>query len=116
MLMVFVFFFQAEDGIRDTSVTGVQTCALPISGVPQGSVLGPLLFLLFIEDMPCNVKYSDCRLYADDTLLCCADKNQAQLQEDVNALVVWSCNWGRNSTPKNVFICNLANLNPSSHC
>ncbi len=26
----FVFFFQAEDGIRDTSVTGVQTCALPI--------------------------------------------------------------------------------------
>src|SRR5437764_2860954 len=28
---VVVFFFQAEDGIRDTSVTGVQTCALPIS-------------------------------------------------------------------------------------
>src|SRR5437763_1075990 len=30
-LLVFYFFFQAEDGIRDTSVTGVQTCALPIS-------------------------------------------------------------------------------------
>src|SRR5437879_10635251 len=30
------FFFQAEDGIRDTSVTGVQTCALPISGIPTG--------------------------------------------------------------------------------
>src|SRR5260370_15636254 len=29
--MVFFFFFQAEDGIRDSSVTGVQTCALPIS-------------------------------------------------------------------------------------
>src|SRR5437879_13195016 len=29
--MFVVFFFQAEDGIRDTSVTGVQTCALPIS-------------------------------------------------------------------------------------
>src|SRR5437762_11317154 len=29
-LIVFFFFFQAEDGIRDTSVTGVQTCALPI--------------------------------------------------------------------------------------
>jgi len=28
-VMVFFFFFQAEDGIRDTSVTGVQTCALP---------------------------------------------------------------------------------------
>src|SRR6266498_4981182 len=30
--MWFVFFFQAEDGIRDADVTGVQTCALPISG------------------------------------------------------------------------------------
>src|SRR5437762_6445171 len=30
MSMFFFFFFQAEDGIRDTSVTGVQTCALPI--------------------------------------------------------------------------------------
>src|SRR5256884_2790056 len=29
------FFFQAEDGIRDVAVTGVQTCALPISSVPQ---------------------------------------------------------------------------------
>src|SRR2546430_7632652 len=29
---VFFFFFQAEDGIRDLTVTGVQTCALPISG------------------------------------------------------------------------------------
>src|SRR3989337_4296142 len=34
----FSFFFQAEDGIRDATVTGVQTCALPISGfvVPDG--------------------------------------------------------------------------------
>src|SRR5437879_9284211 len=31
MFLLFFFFFQAEDGIRDTSVTGVQTCALPIS-------------------------------------------------------------------------------------
>src|SRR5829696_4539685 len=37
MLGVF-FFFQAEDGIRDWSVTGVQTCALPISGVLTGTV------------------------------------------------------------------------------
>src|SRR6266498_1767647 len=31
----FCFFFQAEDGIRDADVTGVQTCALPISGRPN---------------------------------------------------------------------------------
>src|SRR3712207_6879811 len=30
-LLIFFFFFQAEDGIRDIGVTGVQTCALPIS-------------------------------------------------------------------------------------
>src|SRR3712207_4882087 len=33
-VIFFFFFFQAEDGIRDIGVTGVQTCALPISGVP----------------------------------------------------------------------------------
>src|SRR5437879_13721002 len=33
-MVVYIFFFQAEDGIRDTSVTGVQTCALPI--LPRG--------------------------------------------------------------------------------
>src|SRR6266404_9610645 len=32
MFIIFIFFFQAEDGIRDKLVTGVQTCALPISG------------------------------------------------------------------------------------
>src|SRR5690348_17849643 len=37
-LFSFVFFFQAEDGIRDGRVTGVQTCALPISLTRFGSV------------------------------------------------------------------------------
>src|SRR2546430_6116555 len=33
MRLIFFFFFQAEDGIRDLTVTGVQTCALPILGI-----------------------------------------------------------------------------------
>src|SRR5438093_7153828 len=37
--MLFCFFFQAEDGIRDWSVTGVQTCALPISVRPYTTAL-----------------------------------------------------------------------------
>src|SRR6266496_5210083 len=36
-MILFCFFFQAEDGIRDLYVTGVQTCALPISGPRPGS-------------------------------------------------------------------------------
>src|SRR2546430_5414765 len=35
LTIVFFFFFQAEDGIRDLTVTGVQTCALPIYAVPE---------------------------------------------------------------------------------
>src|SRR5437762_10302938 len=38
MFEISFFFFQAEDGIRDTSVTGVQTCALPISGAGLNEV------------------------------------------------------------------------------
>src|SRR2546429_4617325 len=40
--VLFFFFFQAEDGIRDVAVTGVQTCALPIyTRVPQGFCAAP---------------------------------------------------------------------------
>src|SRR5437764_14318003 len=47
---LFFFFFQAEDGIRDTSVTGVQTCALPISLTPKFSLLLGKLAILDIAD------------------------------------------------------------------
>ena len=41
-----------------------------LSGVPQGTVLGPLMFLLYINDMPSQVKRcTRCRLFADDSLL-----------------------------------------------
>src|SRR5256886_9387557 len=38
-VIFFFFFFQAEDGIRDLTVTGVQTCALPISGIDKPTTL-----------------------------------------------------------------------------
>src|SRR5690349_22051948 len=48
--LFFFFFFQAEDGIRDLYVTGVQTCALPISGpVDMG----------FLEDAVCTDHHLD---------------------------------------------------------
>src|SRR2546430_4503343 len=39
ILVIFFFFFQAEDGIRDLTVTGVQTCALPIYSARDGSTI-----------------------------------------------------------------------------
>jgi hypothetical protein len=48
-----------------------------LSGVPQGTVLGPLLFLTYINDMPEMVKSSETKLFADDSLLFRTINNQA---------------------------------------
>src|SRR5438067_7020625 len=52
--VVFFFFFQAEDGIRDRNVTGVQTCALPISNQHMAVVVdeyGTMAGIATLEDL-----------------------------------------------------------------
>jgi len=49
---IVLFFFQAEDGIRGTSVTGVQTCALPIFKYPSKDTSSPSLdVIVFLEKL-----------------------------------------------------------------
>ena len=57
------------------------------SGIPQGSVLDPLLFLLFINDMPDVVVHSNC-LFADDCKV--QGSNPTLVQNDINSVVSWS--------------------------
>ena len=63
------------------------------SGVPQGSLLGPILFLIYVNDMPDEVKNSHIAMFADDSKCykCITSETDcAVLQEDLNALSVWA--------------------------
>ena len=65
------------------------------SGIPQGSELGPVLFVLFIDDLPLNVE-SDVYNFADDTKLYREIANQSDIeivQNDISNLFKWSEKW-----------------------
>ena len=72
---------------KDFSSPGKLSC-----GVPQGSILGPLLFLLYVNDMPQAVK-SDLLLYADDTCLMYMGKDIKMIEEQLNTDLGSLCDW-----------------------
>ena len=66
-----------------------------LSGVTHGSVLGPVLFLIFINDLPDNIR-SSVRLFADDCVLYRNIKSPIDfqiLQDDLNSLAQWETDW-----------------------
>ena len=97
-------------------VDGETSQKVPVeSGVPQGTVLGPLLFLCHINDLPNSVT-SQVRLFADDCLLYRKIRNQKDhhiLQNDLNELEKWAEKWGMRFNAKKCYL--LSINNKSSH-
>ena len=81
------------------------------SGVPQGTVLGPLLFLVFINDLPECVS-SEIRLFADDCLLYRSIRSQddaAAIRDDLASLQIWESKWLMSFNPDKCEVLRITN-------
>jgi hypothetical protein len=81
------------------------------SGVPQGTVLGPIMFLCHINDLPDCVN-SSVGLFADDCLLCRTIKkveDHLTLQADLKHLEEWANKWGMRFNTKKCYVLSINN-------
>ena len=83
-------------------VNGIKSDWVPVlSGVPQGTVLGPLLFSLYIDDITTDID-SDIRLFADD-YVCYREikgtEDTVKLQQDIDRLGCWARKWSMRFQP-----------------
>jgi hypothetical protein len=88
------------------------------SGVPQGTVLGPLLFLIYINDLPSSVK-SHVRLFADDCILyrqIRSDNDSVILQKDINVLCKWETDWQMSFNYSKCFVMNITQKRTPRSC
>ena len=99
-------------------VNGTASSYAPVeSGVPQGSVLGPSLFLLYINDLPSNLT-ATARLFADDTAChqtILSTANQDSLQQDLDKMATWEDKWKMEFHPKKCSTVHISKSQPSKH-
>ena len=77
-------------------VSGCDSSKRPVNhGVPQGSVLGPLLFLIYINDLHYAIQNSKTNLFADDTCLLLSDSNLQDLETKINSDLIKLSSWLR---------------------
>jgi len=100
---------------QQVAVDGCLSTSAPVlSGVPQGSVLGPLLFLAYINDLP-DAVHSTARLFADDTLLYRKIESIADtqvLQSDLASLENWEHDWQMSFNPSKCEVIHITTKTP----
>ena len=86
-------YLQSRHQVIDSG-KGLSTPAYIKSGVHQGSILGPILFLIFINDLPLHMEYCDIDLFADDATFHANGKKKSEvepkLQTDGNNFKSWA--------------------------
>ena len=113
-LLLWIESFLSDRTQRVKVNTGMSSWAKVTSGVPQGSVLGPLLFLVFINDLPSLIK-TNCKLFADDSKLYAAVSSiegHSMLQEDLNKCQDWAKQWGMEFHPRKCKLLHYGKKNP----
>ena len=97
---------------QSVSVNGVHSTPCKVtSGVPQGSVLGPTLFLIYINDIVGDIK-SNIRLFADDTIMyrqVASPADHLKLQQDLERLTSWAGLWQMEFNVKKCYHITLTN-------
>ena len=75
-------------------VSGSLSDSQPLTcGIPQGTILGPLLFILYINDLPTCLVNSHFRMYADDAHLTFASNDVVRLEENINDYLTKIAGW-----------------------
>jgi len=82
-----------------------------LSGIPQGSILGPILFTIFINDISDNIQ-SCCRIFADDTKIFNATSRSSVVQEDLNRLQEWTEKWNLHFNASKCHVMHMGKGNP----
>ena len=83
------------DRTQQTEVLGTKSTNINklTSSVPQRSILGPILFIIYVNDFPKCLRYSSCLAFADDTTILISEKNQKNLYNNANEELNNIDNW-----------------------